>query len=414
MSVVRLLEDAEIEEYSRIALDAFPAMYSDLGEEQRKDWIERMKKMQREKGDVQYYGCFRDGKLVGGMRLHDFKMTLHETQTLVGGMGNMCVDLLHRREHAAKELIEFLHRHYRECGATMTTLYPFRPDFYRGMGYGYGRKMNQYRFRPSDLPLGSKEHVSYMDDSDRKLLHECFNRYAHPTHGMIEKKELHFERLLKRHKVIGYKKGGRVHGFLAFGFKKLMADHILLHDIEIHMLVYESREALMGLLCFLQSQLDQVNRVVLNTQDDDFHFLLHDPRNGNPKIFYTSQEVNVQGVGIMYRVIDNRRLFEELKEHNFNDENIRLKLNIADTFLPDNDGSLVVHFKDGRPRLVDGGPFDVELSMDVAWFSSLIMGVADLRKLWEYGLADVTDERYVDQLDRLFWAQRKPVTIEEF
>ncbi len=414
MSVVRLLDNAEMEEYGRVALDSFPAMFSDLDEEQRKGWIERMKKTQREKRDVRYYGCFREGTLVGGMRLHDFKMTLHETQTLVGGMGNMCVDLLHRKEQVAKELMVFLHRHYRELGATLTILYPFRPDFYRGMGYGYGRKMNQYKFRPSDLPRGSKEHVYYMDDSDRKLLHACFNRYAHRTHGMIEKKERYFESLLKRYKVIGIKKDGRVSGFLAFGFKKLMADHMLLHDIEVHMLVYESHEALTGLLSFLRTQLDQVNRVVLNTQDDDFHFLLHDPRNGNPKIFYTSQETNVQGLGIMYRVINTRRLFEELEVHSFNDESLRLKLNIVDTFLPENDGNLVIHFDEGKPKLADEGVFDVEVTIGVEWFSSLIMGVVDFRKLWEYGLAEASDEGYVDQLDRLFLVHRKPVTIEEF
>jgi len=116
----------------------------------------------------------------------------------------------------------------------------------------------------------------------------------------------------------------------------------------------------------------------------------------------------------MYRVINNRKLLEELKEHDFNEENLRLKLNVVDTFLPENDGSLVVHFVDGKPKLVDDGAFEVEVTMDVAWFSSLIMGVVDFRKLWEFNLAEVSDEGYVERLDRLFWVQRKPVTIEEF
>jgi len=42
------------------------------------------------------------------------------------------------------------------------------------------------------------------------------------------------------------------------------------------------------------------------------------------------------------------------------------------------------------------------------------MEVVDFKKLWEYGLAEVSDAGYVDRLDRLFWVQRKPVTIEEF
>lgn len=78
----------------------------------------------------------------------------------------------------------------------------------------------------------------------------------------------------------------------------------------------------------------------------------------------------------------------------FNEESLKLKLNIADTFLPENDGSA--------------------RALDVKWFSFLIMGVVDFGKLWECGLANVSDEGYVDQLNRLFWVQRKPVTNEEF
>jgi len=73
---------------------------------------------------------------------------------------------------------------------------------------------------------------------------------------------------------------------------------------------------------------------------------------------------------------------EALIEHDFNEENLRLKLNIVDPFLPENDGSLVIHIVAGNPKLVDDGAFDVEVSIDVAWFSSLIMGVVDFKKLW--------------------------------
>ena len=106
--------------------------------------------------------------------------------------------------------------------------------------------------------------------------------------------------------------------------------------------------------------------LVLNTQDDDFHFMLFDLRNGNPNIFYTSQETNLQRVSIMYRVINSCNLLEALIEHDFNEENLRLKLNIVDTFPPENDRSPVIHILAGKPKLVDDGAFNVEVSIDVA------------------------------------------------
>ncbi len=414
MSEVRRIRDDEFEDYARITLDSYPAMFTDVSEERRKGWMERMKATQNMDDSVNYYGCYRGGEMVGGMRLHDFKMTLYESPILVGGVGNVCVDPLHRKMHVSKELMEYFHRHYRGRGAKLVALYPFKSDYYVKMGYGYGRKMNQYRFRPEDLPMGPRDNVSYLHESDVDALTACFNRYAHRTHGMIEKKRSYFERFINRFKVVGYREGGEVKGFVAFGYKKLMEDHELLQNLEIHTLIYETPEALRGLLGFLAVQLDQVDRVVLNTVDDDWHFVLRDPRDGVPHMFYTSQETNVQGVGIMYRVIDARGVWEELAGHSFNRVSLKAKLRVRDSFLPENDGAVVVHFKDGKPVVVDDGGYDVEVTLDVAWFSSLIMGVVDFRKLWMMGLAEVSDEGYVDKLDTLFHAQRRPVTIEEF
>ena len=288
MSEVRLIRDDEFEDYARITLDSYPAMITGVTDERRHGFVEIMKATQNEDDSINYYGCYRGGEMVGGMRLHDFKMTLYGSQVLVGGVGNVCVDLLRRKMHVSKEMMEFAHRHYRGRGAKLVALYPFRPDYYVKMGYGYGRKMNQYRFRPGDLPRGPRENVSYLYERDVEALTACFNRYAHRTHGMIEKRTSFFERLLKRRKVVGYREGGGVKGFAAFGFKKLMEDPELLQNLEIHMLVYETPEALRGLLSFLGVQLDQVDRVVLNTMDDDWHFVPRDPRDGVPRMIYTS------------------------------------------------------------------------------------------------------------------------------
>ena len=414
MSEVRLVRDEEFDEYAGMMLDAYPAMFPPMADEQRLGWLGRMRKVNAEPGPVKYYGCYRGGEMVGGMRLHDFAMTVYGAQVPVGGVGNVFVDLPHKKEHVAKDMMEWSHSHYLERGVNLAVLYPFRPDFYRQMGYGYGRKMNRYRFRPADLLKGSREHVVWMGEEDAPLLLECYNMYAHRTHGMIEKQLPYFERLLKRVKVVGCRVGGELEGFLAFMFKKLDPDHMLLQDIEVQTLVYLNRDALLGLLSFLGAQLDQVERVVLCTMDDDFHYLLNDPRDGEPRIFYTCQETNLQGLGIMYRVLDTRGLFRQLGGHSFGGANLRLRLNVLDSFLPSNDGGVLVQFVDGKPRVLDGGGCDVEVTMKVEWLSSLVMGVVDFRKLWAYGLLEVSDEGYVDQLDTLFHVAVKPVTVEEF
>ena len=412
MGNVRLLADDDFTEYVRLSLEAYPAMYPKFTDEQIAGWIKRMQEQQAKKADIQYYGYYRDKKLLGAMRIHSFKINIHGVEMASGGVGNVCVDLTHKKEHIAKEMMEYCHEYFMEKGAPILLLWPFRHDFYKKMGYGYSRKYNKYMYRPDDLPRGSKEGVGFMGEADIDAMLECFNRYASKTHGMIYKKRRFFERFIQRYKVVGYRTGDRIEGFIGFNFKKLDPDHPLQQNIEIEYMVYENPTALGRLLAFLQTQLDQVERVVFMTHDDDLHYISKDPRNGAPHIFYINQESNVQGLGIMYRILDKKRFFKQLAPHSFNGENLRVKFCVEDSFVPENQGSITVHFRNGKPVVADG--HDMEASLKIEYLSSLLMGVVDFRKLWMYGLVELSDESYLDQLDRLFHVRRKPETIEEF
>ena len=97
----------------------------------------------------------------------------------------------------------------------------------------------------------------------------------------------------------------------------------------------------------------------------------------------------------MYRVLDTRKVFQVLREHNFG-QDCRLKLSIRDSFLPENDGSTIVHFEGGKPHLKKDDDFEVEVRLNVSDFSSLLMGTVRFRRLHRYGLADISDPSYVD------------------
>jgi predicted acetyltransferase len=345
------------------------------------------------------------------MRLHTFKMNVHGVDMLAGGMGNMCVDLTSKKEHIAKELMEYYHMHFREMGAPLVLLWPFRHDFYMKMGYGYGCKYNMYKVKPGDLPMGSKKGVSFMGQEDKTELHGCFNRYASSTHGMIYKKEGFFDRFLNRYKVIGYKQDKKVKGFLGFNFKKLEPGNPLRQNMVIEYMVYENREALKGLLSFLHTQLDQVERIEFLTYDGDLHYLPRNPIDGSEHVFFFNQQTNVQGLGIMYRILNKERFIEELGSTRFNPETVTIRFRVNDSFLPVNHGDMTVHFEEGKPEI--GEDYDVTVSMNIEYLSSLMMGVVNFKKLWTYGLLEISDSPYVERLNRLFQLPR-PETIEEF
>ena len=367
------------------------------------------------------YGLFQDDTLLGGMRLHDFHMTCFETPLPVGGVGMVAVDLTHKKEHVARDLISYFLLHYRERGAPLAILYPFRPDFYGAMGFGYGPKMNTYRVAPDALPArGDRSRVRFLRDDDRAAVVDLYNAMAARTHGMIALAPDAAAYYLARPewRLVGWHgPDGALRGYLAFGFE-LPDSHsnFVLQDIVVHELIYADSEALLGLLAFLRSQRDQARSIIIHTLSEDFHYLLSDPRNGSQRLTpHVYHESNAQGVGLMDRLLDVRRFFEALPGHRFGAESLTLRLTLCDSFLPEQDGGLVVRFERGAARLEpDDAPTDVELRLAVAEASPLLMGCVSLRSLYDFGLVEVSDSSAVARLGALFRTERPPVCLTPF
>ncbi|MCG8349222.1 MAG: GNAT family N-acetyltransferase [Chloroflexales bacterium] len=412
MSEIRRLTDDELLPFARIVLDAYPSIEISSVEE----LAQNLKRSLADDPKTSIYGLFRAGRLLGGMRFLDFTMKLLSIKNLVGGVGLIAVDLLHKKEHVAKELVDYFLQHYRERGAVMTTLYPFRPDFYRNMGFGYGTKMNRYRLKPASLPRGSsKSHVRMLNQEDQTALLECYHRLLERTHGLMERSEIWANRVFNApgYRVIGVKQDGRITAYMIFNFKQ--GKTFLDNDIEVSEFGYETSDALSELLTFLHSQADQINEIVIDTQDEFFHHIPLDPRNGTrnilPSVYH---ETNAAGVGLMYRVIDTAGIFRALAEHNFNNQNCTLTISIRDSFLPANEGDITVTFTDGKARLLPGAAADAVIQLDVADFSSLIMGAIDFAALYRYGQATLSNPDMLFVINTLFHTDQKPICMTRF
>ncbi|MCB9422869.1 MAG: GNAT family N-acetyltransferase [Ardenticatenaceae bacterium] len=416
MRQIRELTSADNEALITIMADAYPGM-NIVTEADRVRFLQRSEQIVADTA-VTNWGLFDDDVLLGLMRLFDFTMTLHETAVFVGGVGSVAVGLAHKKQKVARDMIQFFLRHYRERGAALVALYPFRPDFYRQMGFGYGTKMNQYRVKPASLPHSGMDDVVFLTGGDRAVVESCYDRYAAQTHGMFVRHDYTWDAVFSDSAMrkVGVKQNGRIEGYILFTFQPGKAGHFLSNDLLVRELVYETPEALAQLLTFLHRQADQIGRVVFQNQDDSFHYLLHDPRLDDelmlrPTLYH---ETNVQGLGLMYRVVDVPRLFGQLADHDFGGQTCRLKLTLHDSFLPENAGEWVIGFENGRARLLTQNDYDAAIELDVAEFSSLIMGTADFRQLIAYRLAAVSDTAVVETVTRLFRSWRKPVCLTNF
>lgn len=408
----------DIDRFIDIWADAYPGVKIVTPEDKKrlKDRFQKRAKDSR----LSFWGAYSGSQMLGGLLFWDYIMNFFGHKVLAGGGGNLAVSLLHKKEGVARDLMRFFFRHYRKRQAPFAVLWPFRPDFYKQMGCGLGPKGHVYKVKPADLPHGkTKKNVRFLGKADMKAANDCYNRYVNRVTGMIE------ETLVSRKirfdfggglKYAGYVRNGRVEGYLIFDFQRGNEASFIDNYIKVRKLVYETPEALEGLMSFLHTQTDQINRIIFHTSDDDFHHLFKDARNDTGNLIDpVYHESHVSGIGIMYRVLNTRQVWTILEDRNFGGQTVRLKLTVKDTFLKENDTSLIIHFENGRPQINTGSArFDVEVKMEVADFSSLIIGAVGFKSLYYYGAARISKAAYLDQLHRLFATEQKPVCMTSF
>ncbi|MED1743074.1 MULTISPECIES: GNAT family N-acetyltransferase [Brevibacillus] len=409
---IRVLKPSEAEGFVRIVGMAYPRQEMQVPD-MKERWINRIRESMQEDPGVSFVGCFRDNRMVGVMKWFDFHMNVHGKRLLTGGIGTVAVDLLHKKEKIAKSMLLHFLRAYRDRGVSLVSLYPFRVDFYKQMGFGAGTKMNEYRVSPLDLPAGSKQDVIALSKEDRADILGSYNRYAAKTHGMIEKTARELDAFLDRpeHIAFGCRKDGQLSGYLVLQFKQVRQENASIHDLHVKEFICETPEAMRGLLAFLRSQADQVRRCIFYTQEEDFHFLLADPGNGSDRLIpFYYHESHASGVGLMYRMIDVAGYFRQMADHRMGRESCTLTFHIRDSFLPDNEKSYTICFRDGLPGLLPETPAqaDAEVSLDISDFSSLVMGAVRFHSLYQYGLAHLSRPEYVEVIDRLFAVPCKP------
>ncbi len=418
--MIREVQPAEVPDLVDVLANAYPGWALSTADE-RERVAQAILKAQAGSLARKYFGLFRDGRLVGGMRLFDFRMNLLGHMVDAGGVGVVAVDLLRKKEHVAKELMAGFLDHYRQKNTSMALLYAFRTDFYQNMGFGLGPQAYRYKIAPARFPKGqSKSHIVRLQGSaaDKARFKAYYHAQVARTHGLIEKTDGEIDVLFSSPErlVFGYHAEGELKGYMLARFEPENPENKLSNNLRVTEFFYDSPAVLAEFLTFLHSQADQLRYIVFDTFDRDFHHLFGDARSdGESTIHGVYQESNVAATGLMYRVLNTEQLFRDLEEHHFGGESLRIRLAIDDSFLSVNSRPIVVQFDHGRVASISpNGPYDVELSTTISHFSSLIMGTIPFRKLVAYGLATVSNQAFVSVIDRMFHTDEGPICTTEF
>lgn len=411
MRTFRAIPDKDVRRYVDIVVDAYPGLKLNTTED-RNRMEERIRNSLLHDKRQSLHGIYENQQLVAGMRYHRFQMNLFGQLFSCGGAGLVAVDFSHKKRGLAKDLMREYLRYFYQKGTPLAALYPFRPDFYRKMGFGYGGKTRVYNLKPANFPSGKGEHVRLLGKSDMTMLARFYADFCRQVNGMIletaDTLALQLE-LWPMLRVAGFVEGKKVRGCMRFRFESAHQNNLMHNDLRIIDLAYDDREVLRELCAFIHNQADQINRIHFQTADDTFYFMFdefrHESNNVIPLLIHQSETA---GVGIMYRIINTRLLLEQLSSWKFGTESFVLGLHVTDSFLEENAGPIIVRLTKGRPKILQRGKTDFEVTLNIDDFSSMFFGAVDAKSLHTYGRLEISKERFLDSLTDAFRCPARP------
>lgn len=420
---VRIISPELIEEYLTIYLNAYPA-YKDLSDEGIEGYRNKYLNSMKNDENITFVGLFENEELIALMKLIDFSMnTFGKMQHSVGLM-SLAVHPMHKKKGAGLDMVRFFEKYTEKTGAAVAMLLPFRIDFYRNMGYGYGTKLEEYNIPTDHLPKASDtSRIKFltMDDTDKML--KCQAQFAAQNHGMVVKFEDEIRDIASdsETKRIGYVEDGKLMGYATYTFVSQSDVNYTLNAIDVKELVYLTPEVLRSLLGFFRNQSDLAQNIVIRTGEEDFYHILPSAQDvtGN-YVDFGFLQTNIGAIGTMYKIVDLENFVNLTDYRTFAPYNLTVAFDYYDE-LAHQDKSFVVNFsacQDGKTSKWQAVPqdskCDVRVSCNLADLSSLLMGSCRFSALVRLGSFKLTDNEYEPILDSLFYVKQKPWTNTDY
>ncbi|WP_082232601.1 GNAT family N-acetyltransferase [Halobacillus massiliensis] len=400
-------------DFTEILSRCYPVMGLTTEEDKQKA-AEHREKMEAYE-NVSHYGVYDEDQLLGGFIQYAFPMNVYGQTLPSAGVGTLAVDLPYKKRGIAKQMITHVIEEAKDQGFPLVQLYPFRPDFYRKMGFGSGPKLQVYRFAPEQVPFQEQiKPVDALNSNHTEEISSFYHDWAQDTHGACDKKDYEFRYISAAHThTIGYRENGKLKGYLVYEMKHETGFHQELKVIDWFTL---SNDAFHSFMNFFHNQKDQVDVITFPTYDEDIAFFLKDPRyKADRMIHRLYHKTHETGTGLMYRIVDLPLFMNYIYDHSFGPASVTINFIINDSF-SNQQQSYCYTFKNGQASQADSStPWAVKLSLDIAELSSLLMGCISLEKLLDYRKAEIDgSEQGIKQAIKLFAFPEKPVSWSFF
>ncbi|WP_101842329.1 enhanced intracellular survival protein Eis [Halobacillus sp. Marseille-P3879] len=403
-------EMKEFDTFTEMLSRCYPMMELNSAED-KEEAVKHHERMS-EYETVSHIGAYDNGKLKSGYIHYMFPMNVYGQTLPSTGIGTLAVDLPYKKQGLAREMVTYAIEKSRQEGFPLIQLYPFRPDFYRKMGFGFGPQLNVFRFSPLQVPSFSEApEVVPLGKEDVEEIKRCYHDWAEDTHGACDKQDYEFRHISKDHThTIGCRVDGKLRGYVVYEMNHL---HDFTHELKILDWFANTNASFQAFMNFLHQQKDQVSTIVFPTFDDDFVFMLNDPRHDAKRLIHRIyHQTHERGTGLMYRIIDVPLFMEYIRDHSFRSQtNVAVNFDVTDSLLKKKE-IFAYQFKNGRPERHESPlSHGVTLALSIDDLSSLLIGAVSLEKLLTYNRAEASgNEEELKKAVQLFSSPEKPTS----
>lgn len=427
---------ADVRDIARLWCDAFPG---------RRTVEDRMRMLQSggRYGGLECVLVLRDpaGALAGAAKLYRLEGHIAGAPFPMMGLAAVAVAPSHRRQGLGARLCTEAIARAVGRGDLLSTLYPFRPEYYRKLGWGQVGELHDYRFHTASLPdYPEARHVrSAHRPEDGEAIARCYARVVANANGPITRDRRVWAYRLAAEE-LGVRSLGGHAGWSVPTDPKL---RVVVHDeegihgyallryvtrrdrdrqvLEVRELLTESERAYRGLLGHLAAQREQWPRARHFARPEErFGDRLSDPRppghdNARSLYFPTARIVR----GPMLRLLDVAgalRLRRWFHDPAAPVAACTLRLTVRDAQRPANDGPWMIRLEErGEAAAVESGGgkgWNAALSTDVATLARIFAGDIAPTDAARLGVAEVQGDAHV--LDAAFATRERFWLLDEF
>lgn len=424
--IIRPLHPGDIHQYIEIYLNAYPSG-KDLSADGIRYYTEKTLKAMSDFDDINFFGYFQDNKLVATMKLIDFSMNLYGKMVPATGLMALGVHPIYKKQGIAGRMVEFFEDYTKKSGALVSLLLPFRVDFYRRLGYGCGTRMTRFHIPTDQLPKSATDSALTLELLDKSQIGDvlsCYEDFAEHNHGALKKFSEEIRDINEDcdTKYIGCYDDEFLEGYAAFKIINDSSANYTINHIEVKELIYSNSTVLRKLLNGLRMQSDLASSVILTTGEEDFYHILTSPQDVTGNYYdFGFLQTNTQALGTMYKIPDLPRFIAASYYREFPHYTISIGITVTSEdggdieklgvlFQPD-EGNSKVSRMSCEPFSAGS---DVFMRIKLSDLSAVLMGSARINALVRLGAVTLSDDSFVEALDRLFLAEQMPYTNTDY